>query len=495
MRVLPFETLCLARTGNILVDMDKDQLNGLFPPGALDGIVDGPAVPEKAPFLPETRQVWQVSELISSVMSRLEMEFDLLWIEGEISNLSRPVSGHLYFSLKDERAQIRAVIFKRQAERSRFRLENGQHVACLGRLNVYPARGDLQLVVNRIEPWGYGALHLAFEQLKVKLKAEGLFDQKHKRPLPLLPNRVFLITSPSGAAVTDFVKTARSRYPGANIILCPARVQGEVAPDELIRGLQKALEVASERDVIVIARGGGSIEDLWAFNNEALAREIFKAHIPVVSAVGHEIDFSICDFVADHRAATPTAAANLVFPELRILKEKIHTYEGSLKSAFQETINLKRRRSELLRLRMKTPGQRLTQQRMRLDDLLFKMNMAMTQVLGSRSTHLGLLLQRLERGNPSEKLIRSRSILDSLDKDLKERIKTVLGSKRHVLGIHGARLEGVSPLSCLGRGYSLVYRAKEDHLVRSADQVKTGDNLLIRPARGQILCKVTETMD
>ncbi len=274
-------------------------------------------------------RIYTVTEITRLVKGALESAFPVLWVEGEISNFHRHSSGHLYFTLKDERSQLRGVMFRGDARRATFDLKDGLQVICRGRLNVYEPRGEYQIVIEKVEPKGKGALQLAFEQLKEKLRAEGLFDPRHKKPLPLFPKRVGIVTSPRGAAIVDILRTLERRFARLNIIIYPVKVQGEGAADEIVMGIDH-LGARPDIDVIIVGRGGGSIEDLWTFNEEKVARAIFRCPIPVISAVGHEVDFTIADFVADIRASTPSVAAEIVIEEERALVEKIDGFSQQL---------------------------------------------------------------------------------------------------------------------------------------------------------------------
>ena len=279
-----------------------------------------------------TREILTVTELTRQVQDILEATFDQLWVEGEISNLRRPASGHLYFTLKDEDSQIRAVLFRPVARALKFDLEDGMHIVCRARMNVYKPRGEYQLILDYAEPRGVGALQIAFEQLKAKLQAEGLFDAVHKKPIPYLPSRIGVVTSPSGAVIRDILNITKRRFPSVGILIAPVRVQGAEAPAEIVEALHHLNEMPGI-DVIIVARGGGSLEDLMAFNSEGVARAIFASRIPVISAVGHEIDFTIADFVADLRAPTPSAAAELVVPMRGELTQQIRALTARLVNA------------------------------------------------------------------------------------------------------------------------------------------------------------------
>lgn len=314
-----------------------------------------------------SREVLTVTELTRQVQDALEATFDQLWVEGEISNLRRPASGHLYFTLKDEESQVRAVLFRPVARALKFDLEDGMHILCRARMNVYRPRGEYQLILDYAEPKGAGALQIAFEQLKARLQAEGLFDPAHKKPVPFLPSRIGVVTSPSGAVIRDILNITKRRFPSVGILIAPVRVQGAEAPAEIVEAIQHLNEIPGI-DVIIVARGGGSLEDLMAFNSEGVARAIFASRIPVISAVGHEIDFTIADFVADLRAPTPSAAAELVVPRRGDLVQQVRTLSARAAHAGERFLKIRRERLEKLAERVRDPRRRLTDLRLGLDE-------------------------------------------------------------------------------------------------------------------------------
>ncbi len=467
--------------------MSEDSIERLFPHSLLEGIAS-PGPTQEIP--PSTRKVWRITDLLGMVQDRLDLYFDLLWVEGEISNLRRPSSGHYYFTLKDDRSQIKTVLFRSQAAHLPFDLEDGQHVICLGRLNIYTGRGDLQLVADLVESRGEGALQLAFEQLKARLAEEGLFSSRHKGPIPFLPHKVFVVTSPSGAAIRDFVRTARKRYPGADIVLCPSRVQGDRAYEEIIDAMDLAQQVAGDGDVILLTRGGGSIEDLWAFNGEALARKIFNCPIPVVSAVGHEIDFTISDFVADQRAATPTAAAQLLFPSREELMDRLAALFRRMTLSGLHTLEAKRHKVQMLIQHLKDPKRRLVELRLHQDDLNTRLLRAVQTRITSLHQVCSDLQGRLVANRPERRLVMARSALSSLSQRLMRAALVSIERRRHSLAVLSKELDAVSPLAVLARGYSLVYRVSSGEIVRNSEEVIRGERLLIRPEKGDILCEV-----
>jgi exodeoxyribonuclease VII large subunit len=470
--------------------MSENSIKNLFPPSALEGIISSDI---NRVISPSARHVWRISDLLGKIQDRLDLDFDMLWVEGEISNLREPSSGHCYFTLKDNRSQIKAVLFKSQAARLPFCLENGQYIIGFGRLNIYGGRGDLQLVLEIVEPKGEGALQLAFEQLMTRLEKEGLFSSEHKLPLPLLPQRVFVITSPTGAAIHDFIRNAKKRYPGANILLCPASVQGEGASAEIIDSLKVVRDIAEKGDVILLTRGGGSLEDLWAFNDETLAREIFNCTVPVVSAVGHEVDFTISDFVADHRAATPTAAAQLIFPCREDLMDKVTVLTRRIVLSSYNRLKINRQAVQILRHRLKDPRKKFVEQRLHQDDLNARLLKVMQEKIRYWSYGYQNLRERLMTQEPGRHLALAKAESRSLSRRLVRAGSVFVDRKCQSLATLSGKLNAVSPLAVLSRGYSLVYRISGGELVKRADQVARDERLLIRPEKGAIVCKVLST--
>ena len=398
----------------------------------------------------------------------LEEGFPYVNIKGEVSNLSIPGSGHCYFILKDEEAQVRAVLFQGQRARAGYTPKEGEEVIVSGRPTVYKPRGDLQIIVDRIDPYGMGMLDRAFEELKRRLHAEGLFDPALKKPLPEFPKRTFVITSPTGAAIRDFLKTARQRLVTGQIILCPTRVQGQRADSEMVEALNAIEALAQEGDVVVITRGGGSKEDLWTYNSEPLARRIAATKIPVVSAVGHEIDVTIADLVADKRAATPTAAAQTIFPERPEYRERLSHLRSRMSRNLGHLLSLYRNNLDAVLNRLKDPLTRVLEKRILVDELLYRMERCVGQAF-----HL-----------------RARRLKD-LDSTLLRRIESILYKKGEGLKRATNRLEVLSPLRVLSRGYSVVMK-EDGSVVKVSEGVSIGERLTIRPYRGKIICKVEE---
>ena len=394
----------------------------------------------------QNRRFLSVSELSEIIKGTLESRLDPFWVIGEISNFRVPPSGHFYCTLKDEKSQIGAVMFRRQGQALSFVPENGMEVLCFGRASLYAARGDLQLYVEDMEPRGQGALYLAFEQLKHKLAAEGLFAPERKRPLPFLPAAIGIVTSDKGAALHDMLRILNDRFSERRIIIRPVKVQGEGAAAEIAAGIAD-LGRSGAVDVMIVGRGGGSLEDLWAFNEEIVARAISAAPVPVVSAVGHEIDFTIADFAADHRAPTPTAAAEMVVPRKSDLSEQLAFFQEALLRAMQVKIETAKESWRGLVKRLSDPGRKLREHQQWLDEL-------------------------------SEDLLRS----------FHKRLSEFKAQLAHETG----RLNALSPLAVLDRGYSIAHQLPAETIVRDAASLNIGDRLRITFAQGRSVCRVEE---
>ncbi len=396
-------------------------------------------------------QALSVAQLTARIKDLLETNLPPTWVAGEVSNLSRPSSGHCYFTLKDELAQIRAVMWRGTATKLRFDLTDGMELLCFGRLDVYPPRGSYQLVVSQAEPRGVGALELAFRQLRDKLSAEGLFAIERKRPLPRFPRRVAFVTSPTGAAIRDFLEVLRRRWAGVDVLIVPARVQGDGAANEIAAGIRAASRLANPPQVIVVGRGGGSLEDLWCFNEEAVVRAIAASTIPVISAVGHEIDVTLADLVADRRALTPSEAAELVAPAAAELQQSLTQWRSRIET---NTRNL------------------LARNRQRLERLAEYRVFMRPQIL----------IEDRQRG------------VDELELRAGRAIKTCYTKAGQEFAEVAAKLEALSPLSVLGRGYS-VTTSRNGRIIRDACDVRAGDELTTRVARGKIDSRVIEVRE
>jgi exodeoxyribonuclease VII large subunit len=438
------------------------------------------------------RRVWRVCDLVGSVRTRLEREFTDVWVEGELSNVKPAESGHIYFTLKDGSAQLRAVMFRLQVRLLRFRPDNGQQVIARGRVTVYDARGDLQLLVEYLEPKGAGALQVAFEQLKAKLEAEGLFSAERKKPIPTLPRRIGVVTSPRGAAMHDILNVLRRRHENVHILIYAAQVQGETAAAEVATGVKlfnmpSRLPGKKPVDVIIVARGGGSAEDLAAFNNEALARTIADSQVPVISAVGHETDFTIVDFVADLRAPTPSAAAELVIRSRDELDERLASLRSRLGRAARYRLLLARnalteraQHGAFAQMR-----QSLGRRQQRLDELTFALISTTRKQLHDYHQRLERATTRVRHHDLRRKLATTRREVESRSASLISLERRLLADRRARVEAIGARLEALSPLKVLERGYALVFDAS-GKLIKDAAQVAPGDEIKARVARGEI---------
>jgi exodeoxyribonuclease VII large subunit len=437
------------------------------------------------------RQVYTVSELTGLLKAALEEAFPAVWVEGEISNLRTPGSGHSYFTLKDEGAQISAVLFRGRGRRVRFDLEDGMQVLAFGGLDVYAARGQYQLVVEMMEPKGLGALQLAFEQLKRRLEAEGLFDEGRKRPLPAFPRVIGVVTSPTGAAIRDILNIIGRRFGDLRVLIAPVRVQGDEAPSEILQALANLQEVA-ELDVVIVGRGGGSIEDLWAFNDERVARAIVACRVPVISAVGHETDFTIADFVADLRAPTPSGAAELVVREKLTVIEALAELYARLKQAVTAEIAGYRERVEYLgRRRVLTdPARALRDLHRRLDELQGRLRLGLRASQRQVSHRVALATGGLRRSNPLARIAGGAALLTQLKGRLVASAGHSVKVSRSRFAETVGRLESLSPLGVLARGYSLT-RLPSGAVVRSAGQVAVGDPLEILLHQGALGARVT----
>jgi exodeoxyribonuclease VII large subunit len=438
------------------------------------------------------RRIWPVRELVGQIRELVEREYVDVWVEGEISNFRPAPSGHVYFTLKDADAQLPIVLFRRQAVLLRFRPEDGLHVLVRGRISIYEQRGQLQLVAETMEPVGAGSLQLAFEQLKERLKAEGLFESSRKRPLPQFPRTVGIVTSPTGAVIRDFLNVIGRRHSGLNVLLYPVSVQGDAAPAEIVRAIADLNASASSQvDLIVLARGGGSLEDLAAFNSEQVARAIASSSLPVVSAIGHETDFTIADFVADLRAPTPSAAAELVTATQHRIAEHVATQEHRLERGMR--LRLLQAQQCLSALRVDRAESRVTtflhRSAQRLDDLTFRLESAVTTSLRDRRARVDALAAGCLRHDPRQSIAEARMRLVNLHTRLDRSFDRILKRAAFRLGSLDARLRALSPLSVLDRGYALVFAA-DGAIVRSASQLASGDIVNTRLAEGSFTSRV-----
>jgi len=428
------------------------------------------------------------------IRNLLEGHFEFLWVEGEISNFRAPVSGHYYLSLKDEKAQIRAVMFRPQARYLRFLPEDGMKVVAQGRVGVYEPRGEYQLILDYLEPLGVGALAIAFEQLKSKLAAEGLFDPSLKKPLPYLPQRVAVVTSPTGAAVRDFLRVIHRRFSNIEVIVVPVRVQGEGAAEEIAEALGVASRVL-DVDVIVLTRGGGSLEDLWAFNAEIVARAIRASKTPVVSAVGHEIDTTISDLAADLRAPTPSAAAEVLVVEKEFLVERLRQTKARLDSGMAGVLVHMRAEVQVLAKGLRDPRKRLAELWMRLDDMGGRLLRSSTRMLREKRARLGSESRALLLNAPTQRLVALRQQTAFQRRALGLMVLRRLKDMGMSVALVTEKLKDVNPLTILGRGYSITRRLPEGQILRNASGVESGGRVHVTLARGQLECTVERVVD
>ena len=440
---------------------------------------------------PGQRRIFSVSELTREIRGLLEDHFPFIWVEGEISNFRVPASGHYYFVLKDAESQVRCVMFRSQQRWMRFQPEDGLHVLCQARVSVYEPRGEYQLLVDVMEPRGVGALQLAYEQLKKRLEAEGLFDPEHKKPIPFLTQRLGVVTSPTGAAIRDIIRVVRERYSNLEIYLYPVRVQGEGAAEEIATGID-TFNAEFPVDALIVGRGGGSWEDLWAFNEEAVVRAIFRSQIPVISAVGHEIDTTLADLVADVRAPTPSAAAELVAQHKEALEAYLTDLFQRLQGRVRHILSLAGERLSSRKQRLRHPAARLADLRLRLDEHVQRLEFASGQRLQSETQTFKRLRDHLLHLSPGRRISESRGLLDQCWRDLGLFARQSLQRKRQSLERSLTQLDGLSPLGILARGYSITTTWSKGKVVRSVKQVKKGATVRVRLHEGALRCDVTE---
>jgi exodeoxyribonuclease VII large subunit len=435
--------------------------------------------------------IYTPSELNREIRLHLEIGFPRILLEAEISNLARPTSGHLYFSLKDDKAQIRCAMFRSSASRMGIQVQNGMKVLARGRISLYEQRGDYQLIVDSMQDAGEGILQRQFEELKKKLDTEGLFDPAHKQKLPSYPARIGLITSASGAAVRDLLQVLERRWPIARVRLYPVLVQGNEAPSEI----GSAIESANDHgwaETLIIGRGGGSLEDLMAFNDEAVARAVFSSSIPVISAVGHETDFSICDFVADSRAPTPSAAAELATPDQTVLKQSFSRLQRQLQRRIQDRLQRNIQGLDHLshRLQQRHPASRLAEQAKQLEVLDTTLTRNMRRTLSENSQRLDTLAKRLLVHRPDRKLSELSERVVNLGKSIGRLTENAVRSRRELLGNLARTLNAVSPLETIGRGYAVVTSTETGDVISSVSQVETGDSVSAQLKDGKLDCTV-----
>lgn len=441
---------------------------------------------------PPPRHILTPSSLNRLVRDLLEDALPLIWIEGELSNVARPASGHLYFTLKDANAQVRCAMFRPKTASLRFRPVDGMHVLVRARVGLYEPRGEFQLVAEHMEPAGEGALQREFEQLKARLGAEGLFDQARKRPLPAFANRIGVITSATGAAVRDVLSVLARRWPLADVEVLPVPVQGREAPPAIVSMLRRA-SASGRYDVLLLTRGGGSLEDLWAFNDEQVARAVHASAVPVVSAVGHEVDFSIADFVADLRAPTPSAAAELLVPDVQAIVRHLQQLRQRMSTLQQRRLHALIQRTDhlLARLQAQRPQTRLMRDRERLAHLRHRLTVAMREATRERSRRLEHTHARLLARHPRQRLPLYAQQLAQQERRLRQAIFQILERRRATLNQTARALHAISPLATLDRGYAILFD-DQNHVIRSTGSIAAGARVRAKVADGEMVLRREE---
>lgn len=429
--------------------------------------------------------VYSVSDINRLIKGKIESHFKTVWIQAEISNFKAHSSGHYYFSLKDESSQISAVMFKGLNSKLKFRPESGMEVVVQGKVTVYEPRGNYQVFCQQMEPVGAGALQKAFEQLKLKLQKEGLFSQETKKPLPLFPQSIGVVTSPTGAAIQDILNVLGRRCRSAQVTVIPARVQGDTSAQEVARAIEQANQVGGF-DVLIVGRGGGSLEDLWCFNEEVVARAIYASEIPIISAVGHEVDFSISDFVADLRAPTPSAAAEVVAKSGDELLDKIKNFQGRLLRAQKQKIRALNEQAGFLAKRLVDPKRRLEDLSIQCDDLLQRLQNSMVRNIKQFQMSLDLLFEKIK--DPREGLKLRGQKIEHLNQRLNGLMQQSVQTKKQNLKRSMGLLNSLSPLAVVERGFSITYKDKE--IIREAQQVEPGDQLDLQLSKGALRVSV-----
>jgi exodeoxyribonuclease VII large subunit len=447
---------------------------------------------DKQPRTPD-RDVYTVSRLNQTARKLLEQGLARIWLEGELSNIARPSSGHLYFTLKDSKAQIRGAMFRSRNQLLRFNPEEGMQVLVRAKISLYEPRGDYQLIAEAMQEAGDGVLQQAFDALKLKLETEGLFATESKQALPTLPTRIGVITSPSGAAIRDVLSVLKRRFPAIPVLIYPVPVQGKDAGREIAAMLATAA-ARKECDVLILTRGGGSLEDLWAFNEEIVARAIHACPVPIISAVGHEVDFTIADFVADRRAPTPSAAAELVSPDQTEWLAQVSALETRGVRHIRQTLADSQERLRWLnqRLQLRHPGQYLRQQAQRLDELEQRAQLAINSYFNKLRYSLNETLAQLKQATPGHRIKQTELQRQALVQRLQAAINSVLQTRQRQLAVACKSLDTISPLATLDRGYAIVTRQADNHVLHAASAVKAGEHIEARLAKGRLLCTVDE---
>ena len=438
-------------------------------------------------------RIYTVSQVTAEIKSLLEGKFDLIWVEGEISNFSSPSSGHFYMSLKDEHAQIRTVMFRPQARYLKFTPEDGMMVIAKGRIGVYEPRGEYQIILDYLEPLGVGALAAAFEQVKRKLALEGIFDEDQKRPIPFLPQRIAVITSPTGAAIRDFLRISYRRMHNLDITIVPARVQGDEAARDIVEALELVNRELEDIEVIVLTRGGGSLEDLWPFNQEEVAYALRRSRIPVVSAVGHEVDLTISDLAADLRAPTPSGAAELLVKEQEALIRDLKALSSRLEITMEGMLAKARHTMENLRARIRDPRRALADTWLRLDDLYDRVLTMAKGFIRDKTAELTSVNERLLLNSPSHAITMRSQETAFYRRSLAQAITGYLDGKKRDALAFTEKLDSLSPLSILKRGYSITRKLPDMSIIKDSAQVSPGDTISVLLSRGSISGVVKDT--
>ena len=435
------------------------------------------------------REIFSVSQLNRQARQLLETHLPLLWVEGELSNVSIPSSGHWYFTLKDDQAQVRCCMFRNRNMLVRFKPQQGQHVLLRARVSLYEGRGDYQIIAEHMEEAGSGALQRAFDELKHKLSQEGLFNEAHKKALPSLPKHIGVITSPTGAAIHDVLSVLERRFAGIPVTVIPVAVQGKESASQIV----KAIDLANRAglfDVLLLTRGGGSMEDLWSFNEEIVARAIFNSELPIVCAVGHEVDFTIADFVADLRAPTPSAAAELLVPDADDWLDKFIGFEVLLEEAMLRRLQQWQKHLHNLRQRLRHPRERLEQQSQRLDNLELRLKNHIKNLLGDYKNRIQQLQIRQQAHHPQVRLQQLNERVASHHLRLQNVQYRIIERKQQALGEAVRMLNTLNPLSTLERGYGLITDAQTQKVITNSNQVKPGTSVNARVAHGEFVCRV-----
>lgn len=448
-----------------------------------------PSIHYMGPSNTDQHRIYTVSELTTDIKEKLEKTYPFIWIYGEISNFNVPGSGHFYFTLKDKNAQINAVMFRNQNRNLKFKPEDGISITGLGRISVYEPRGTYQIVFEYIEPKGTGAIQLAFDQLKKRLAEEGLFDENHKKPLPFLPRKISIITSPTGVVVHDILNIVDRRFSNLHLEIVPVRVQGYGAEDDIISAIEM-INTRCDSDVAVLARGGGSLEDFHAFNSEDVARAVFASKIPIISAVGHETDFSITDFVADFRAPTPSAAAELAVPVKKELSRKITNLSDVLTTRFLKYLIQLQSNLKGISNRLIHPNRKIVDLRLRTDDMLGRLNRAFKNSLQQHHERLRWRIEKLFSNNPSKQIVILKDKLEILNTNLNIYSQILLTNKRSMVREAEAKLYTLNPKAILSRGYSITRTIPDATVVRDPQELSIGQDLEIMVAGGAFVCSV-----